>query len=467
MSENTNETINEKPYKIIIKISSDYYHAYVSVESVNNDDFVLSKEEIVEALSLKNVTFGLNPNAIQYIIDNPKKAQNVEVATGIEHLHGVNSKLIYEVDVTTDLKPKENEDGTVDFKNTNFVHSVKKDQVLVRKTHATEGKNGTTVTGMVIKAKDGKLANFKYGKNVALSDDEMSIHAVCDGTIRMNGVKISIIEVLEIFTDVGVKTGNVTFSGRIIIRGNVISGFKVETQDSIEIYGVVESAEVLAGGDIIISGGVQGNDDCTIRAGGNVKGNYFNNCTVIAGGNIVADSMMHCDVVCDDTITAKGKKGLILGGSYVSRHHIIATTIGTEIGTITKLQLGITNDIMNEFQELAGRIKDYKENVTKLRKAVDILSKQKKVKPNDEKILAMFESTNDSLKKYNTNLKATMIDFKNINELIEQLKDVYVQAGTIYPGVRVKIGNSHYNVKSDIAMAKIIKDHGEIVLTSY
>lgn len=60
-----------------------------------------------------------------------------------------------------------------------------------------------------------------------------------------------------------------------------------------------------------------------------------------------------------------------------------------------------------------------------------------------------------------------MVDFKEINDLIEQLRDVYAKANTIHPGVRVKIGNSHYNVKNELIKAKIIKDHGEIVLTSF
>lgn len=462
MSENN----NVKPYRILIKLSSDYYHAYMTIEA-EHSNFRINRDELIEALKEKKVSFGINPNAIDYIVNNPEKAENVEVATGIEHEHGIDSKIIYEVDISSDLKPKENEDGSVDFKSTNFVHTVKKDQILARKTPTTPGKNGTTVTGMTIKARDGKLANFKFGKNVYLSDDEMEIRAACDGSIKMNGVKISIIEVLEIFSDVGIKTGNVSFTGRIIIRGNITSGFKVETQDSIEVYGVVESAELLAGGDIIISGGVQGNDECLIRAGGNIQSNYFNNCKVIAGGNIKTDFMMHCDVICDDTITAKGKKGLILGGSYVSRHHIIAKTIGTDIGTITKLQLGITNEIMTEFQDLAEKVKDYKANVTKLKKAVDILTKQRKVKKDDPKINEMFESSTNAFKDYNDKLKTAMTDFKRVNELIEQLKDVYVKAETIYPGVRVKIGNSHYNVKSEVAMAKIVKDHGEIILTSY
>eukprot|EP00792_Barthelona_sp_PAP020_P002694 TRINITY_DN14255_c0_g1_i1.p1 TRINITY_DN14255_c0_g1~~TRINITY_DN14255_c0_g1_i1.p1 ORF type:complete len:296 (+),score=60.18 TRINITY_DN14255_c0_g1_i1:162-1049(+) len=295
----------------------------------------------------------------------------------------------------------------------------------------------------------------------------MSISAACDGSIKMDGVKISIIEVLEIFSDVGIKTGNISFTGRIIIRGNVTSGFKVETKDAIEIYGVVEAAELLAGGDIIISGGVQGNDECLIRAGGDVRSNYFNNCKVIAGGSIFTDSIMHSEIVCDDSITAQGKKGLILGGSCISRHHIIAKTIGTEIGTITKLQLGITNEIMTEFQDLAEKVKDYKSNVSKLKQAVDILTKQKKVKPDDDKINEMFTSSQAALKDYSEKLKVAMEDFKRVNELIEQLRDVYVKGETIHAGVRVKIGNSHYNVKSQVSMAKIIKDHGEIVLSSY
>jgi uncharacterized protein (DUF342 family) len=176
---------------------------------------------------------------------------------------------------------------------------------------------------------------------------------------------------------------------------------------------------------------------------------------------------MHSEIVCDDSISAQGRKGLILGGSCISRHHIIAKTIGTEIGTITKLQLGITNEIMTEFQELAEKVKDYKSNVNKLKKAVDILTKQKKVKPDDEKINEMYVSSQAALKDYSDKLKVAMADFKRVNELIEQLRDVYVKGETIHTGVRVKIGNSHYNVKSQVSMAKIIKDHGEIILSSY
>lgn len=457
---------NNKPYQIFVKLSSDYYHAFVTIEA-DDFNFRIAKEEIIKALNDRKVIFGIKQNVIDFIVENPDKVNSLEVATGIEHEHGSNASIVYDVDLANDLKPTQKEDGKVDFKDTNFVQSVKKGVVLAHMIPSTEGKPGTTVTGMSIRAKDGKPANFKYGSNVTLAEDGLSITADCDGTIKKNGDKISVIEVLEVFSDVGVKTGNIQFSGRIVIKGNVTNGYEVVSGDTIEITGVVESATLKADGDIIINGGVQGNDDCLIEAKGEVKANYFNNCKVIAGGNITADSLMHCDATSDESIIVQGKKGLLLGGEYAARHAIVAQTIGTDIGTITKLQLGLTNEIMVNFQTLAADIKDYKGNVSKLKKALDILKKQKKAKPDDLKISTMYETTCASYEDYNTKLSSALIDFKDINELIERLKDVYVKANTVYPGVRVRIGNSHYSVKSATYQAKIVKDHGEIVMESF
>lgn len=460
------ENVIEKSYRIIIKLSSDYYHAFITVDA-DEYNFSLTKQEIIDELKLKKVTFGINPNVIEQVIANPENVEHLEIATGIIHEHGLDSKLIYKIDTNQDLKPSENADGTVDFKNMNFAQSVNKGDILVEKTPIIVGKNGTTVTGMNIKARDGKILNFKFGKNVALSEDEMSIHSTVDGTLKLEGIKVSVVEILEIFTDVGVKTGNISFTGKVIIRGNVTNGFKVETPDDIEINGVVESADIIAGGNILINGGVQGNDNSLIKSNGDIKSNYFNNCKVIANGSIHADSIMHSEIICDETINVTGKKGLIMGGSCTARHYIIAKTVGSEMGTITKFQLGITNEIMNNFQELAVKIKDYKDNISKLKKAFDILKKQKTIKPDDQKISDLFTNTQSSLIDYTDKLKVTMNEFKEVNELIEKLKDVYLKADTIYPGVRVKIGNSHYNVKNDLIRTKITKAHGEVILKDY
>lgn len=464
-TELVNENFEKKDYHIIVKISSDYYNAFITIDA-SDYSMELTKEELIAALKTKKVVFGIDDSALQSIIDDPENAEKILVASGIKHEHGKNS-IITNKFSDASLKPKIKADGTVDFKNTNFVHSIKQSEIIATKSAITLGVNGTTVTGMTIRARDGKLANFKFGKNVELADEGMSIIASIDGSLKFEGLKVLVIEVLVINGDVGIKTGNISFSGKIIINGTITSGFTVETQDSIEINGVVESSEILAGDDIIINGGVQGNDDCLIKAGGDIKGTYFNNCRLVAGGNINADSIMHSDVMCDETITVRGKKGLITGGTYVARHHIVASVIGSEIGTITKLQLGITNEIMVTFQELASKVKEYKLNISKLKKAFDILKKQKSIRPNDAKIAELYESTQMSIMDYSEKLKIVMTDFVKVNDLIEKLRDVYAKGEMIHPGVRIKIGNSHYNVKTDLVMVKITKDHGEIVLRSF
>ena len=460
-----NENFEKNDYHIIVKMSSNYYSAFITIDA-SDYNMKLTKEELVSALNNKKIVYGIDSSALQSIIDNPESAEKVLVASGINHEHGSDSVITNNFS-SESIKPKLKADGTVDFKNTNFVHPIRKGEVIATKSEITSGVSGITVTGMTIKARDGKQINFKFGKNVELSEDEMSIIASIDGSLKFEDSKISIVEVLVINSDVGIKTGNISFSGKIIINGTVTSGFKVETKDSIEINGVVESAEILADDDILINGGVQGNDDCLIKAGGDIKGTYFNNCKIVAGGNINADSIMHSDVICDETITVRGKKGLITGGTYVARHHIVANVIGSEIGTITKLQLGITNEIMDEFQELAGKVKEYKMSISKLKKAFEILKKQKKVRPNDKKIGELYDSTQMSIMDYSEKLKNVMTDFVKINDLIEKLRDVYAKAEMIHPGVRVKIGNSHYNIKTDLLMVKITKNHGEIVLVSF
>merc|ERR1711879_534750 len=95
-------------------------------------------------------------------------------------------------------KPQILDDGKVDFKNIGFVNIVKRGDVLAVKRPATKGKNGTTVTGKVIRGRDGKDVVFKIGKNVKLSSDGTSAFADTDGSVAFDGDKMSIIQLLEI-----------------------------------------------------------------------------------------------------------------------------------------------------------------------------------------------------------------------------------------------------------------------------
>ncbi len=455
-------TEHAKPYEFELKISNDYYEAYLTVHIFEEGDYKISPEEVIDYLKGKNVVFGIDLDAVDTICQNPRLAVNRLIAKGIPHENGENGYITFHIDQDNEKKPTMLANGNVDFKSLNIVHVSKKGDVLAEKTEPTEGVTGTTVTGKTIKQKVGKAVNFKIGKNVAVSDDGLKLYSTVDGTIRLEDDKISVIEVLEIRGDVGVKTGNIAFVGKVIVFGNVTTGYEIECED-LEVNGLVESAKLNCSGDITISIGIQGNDAADIYCGGNLKAQILNNCHLKVKGDIHCDTIMHSMVVCDGEIRAAGRKGLIVGGEISARHSIRANIIGSEMGTTTSLKLGLDSKIMDEFKEISDQIKDLKEQTTKLDQIIRLLTKNLQTDPSNIDMKTKLDMTipvRDQNNLLLTDLASRQIQ---LAELMNQLSDAFVTGNSFYPGVKIKIGNSYYNVKYELKNAKLLRDSGQIV----
>jgi len=464
--ETKTEDQDEVEFEVLVNISNDYYKAYLTVV-LHKPSAELTKEDLKAALDKKNVSYGLDYDALDSIVQNPSFADSVLVASGVHHENGKDGELTFYVDKENKIKPKMMANGRVDFKEIEFFHAAVAGDVLAVRTMPIEGKNGMTVTGRNINAKPGKIVNFKIGKNVRVSEDGLQIIADKSGSIQFDGEKISIIEVLEIRGNVGVETGNIHFIGKVIVTGNVTSGYEVSSEDVIEINGIVESAKLVSKGDIILTRGVQGNDNAFIECGGNLQSGFLNNCHVTVKGNIEADSIMHSHITCDGSITAQGKKGQVVGGEINVRKELIAKTIGSEMGTITKIRLGVDSAVMDEYKQAAEAIKEKQDNIKKLTQAVRMLRKQLEASKGNPEIKAMLDKTLVSKDQYNEDLKELQKKFIAVNQLIENLRDARVKVQLVYPGVKVRIGHSYYNVKEVMKGVCIQKDEGEIRTSPY
>lgn len=457
--------VTEQKYSSKVSISSDYYEAHLTLD-MHSKTYKITQEEIVGILKERNVVFGLDYDAIAKIVADPLNCLGIRVAKGIKHENGKDSEIEYFVDQQEEVKPTLLENGKVDFKHLNFVQRIRQGDVLASRTMPTEGKSGTTVTGKIIKARPGKIVNFKFGKNIELSEDELQLVSIVDGTVQFSGDKIEVIQVLNIDGDVGVKTGNIEFVGKVVVNGNITSGYAVECEGDLEVNGIVEGATLKTKGNLFISVGIQGNDIAEIECVGDMICGFMNNCKVQVEGNIESSSIMHSELVCNGELKALGKKGLIIGGSLQVRRKIEAKLIGSEMGTITYLKLGIDSKIMDEYNYLANELKEHKTGVKKLDQALTILKKQTDADPNNLEIKAMYEKTRISRAEYQKEYGDMTMRFKELNEIINQLQGSKVAAQEIYPGTKVKIGNSFYNVKSKLDRAIIKKDKGEIIVVS-
>lgn len=460
MSQQGNDPEADKGYDILISITSDYYEAYISIET-HRMDCVVTAADILDALKAKNITYGIDPEAVESVVRNPWTGNNILVASGVPHKNGQDGQLTVHVDQGAHRQPKILGDGRVDFKELDTLRIAEVGTLLASRTLPTPGEDGMTVTGRVIKAKPGKPVNFKFGKNVLQSEDGLQLTAEKNGNVTFDGDKISVIEILELRKDVGPETGNIHFIGKVIIHGNVLSGYEIVTDGDVEINGIVECAHIAAKGDLLINGGVQGNDIADIQVGGNLKANFLINTHVRVSGDIACDAILHCHIICDGSLIAEGKRGVIVGGELNVCKEIRAKTIGSEMGTLTKIHLGINGNIMDSFKALVDEIKEIQENKAKLVQAERIIYKQLKAGESPE-LNAMLDKTHATLQQLDETLHQKQEMLKEIHIQMNQLRDSRVKAQIIYPGIKVRIGNNLHTVKDELHGVRIQKSEGEI-----
>ncbi len=464
--EKTNETVEKvEPYSIFVSISSDYMTASIDID-IKNDEVVLNKADIMRALEQKNVVFGVHTHIIDDIVRENKSVRDIEIAKGIPIQNGQNGEITYNFDTERDIHPTINEDGSVDFKNTNFLLPTKRGDVLATRTMPTEGKDGTLVTGKIMKARDGRMVNFKIGKNVEVSEDTMKVISKVDGNIEFSGGTISVKHSLEINGDVGIGTGNIDFAGEVIIRGNVTNGYRVVATENIIVYGVVESAYVEAGKDLTINRGVQGKDGAVLKAGGDITAKFLNGATIECSGSVSTDTIMHSDVICQNSISVEGKNGLIVGGNIYSNRFVEAKCIGSRMGTTTFVAVGVTLEMLKRYQDLQGEIETIKKEIDKIKAVMNLLKQRCKGNPTEADKRKYLKS--DSLKKeHEEKLFDLKLELDKLSKEIKNANTSYIKVGDVYPGVRLKVDNNYFSVKERILEVIFRKKNNEIVMDSW
>ncbi len=444
---------------INIEISSDYYEAYLTINF--NDTFTsISKEDLLDVIEKKHISYGINYDVIEEIIKNKRSITKFLIAKGNKHKNGEDGKITYNFDINDSPRPSLSESGKADHKNLNIIHKVKKGEILGSRTSPTDGTEGITVTGKTIKGKPGKLLNLKPGKNTILSNDTNYLIANQNGFIKIVDERVCVIPILEINSDVGVSTGNIHFNGKIIVNGNVEKGYTIESEDEIEIYGIVEGSKIIATGDIRIHQGA--NNGASIISDNNITVKFMEGCIVRCGKKLICEAVLHCDIESKEELIVNEGKGLIVGGRIKVRKKITAKNIGSQIGTLTKLQLGIDDSLLSEYKNINDIIKQLKDNIGKLNQAITMLQPQVKLKSNDSKLNSMLEKSLSTKKQYLNKLKVNEIELNNILKIIDELKSAKISSDIIHTGVKIKINNSYYNPRSILKNVILMKDEGEI-----
>jgi len=453
-----------------VTLSDDKIVAYIQFTKWEKD-FACTVEALEQFLRSHQVRYGLQHDILQRIAEHAEEYQysKTPIAMGTEPVHGHNGKIQFTVDFGNEanLKPLEIEDGKVDYKEVIRLNNVKKGQLIATRIPPTKGVPGTAVTGEEIPSKPGKEAHFKVGKNVVVNAEKSAMYAALDGLItKTEKGKINVFPVYEINGDVDYSIGNIDFVGTVVIRGNVLTGFRIKAAGDIRVTGFVEGAELDAGGSIDISGGIIGYNKGYVQAGQDVKSSFIQDGNVIAGASVfVSQSIMHSNIRAAQNIECNGTKGLVVGGILQAGEKVVARTIGNSMSTATVIEVGVLPELRNELADLRAQLKLSIESMDKTDKALYLLNQlasSGQLAPDKLALRVKLNATKKSNMAEQSDLKDRMLEIEKMLEDTGKAKVNVVK--TIYGGAKIVIGRYTRYVKDPTQRVSFYYHEGDITM---
>lgn len=248
--------------------------------------------------------------------------------------------------------------GSIDFKEIDSIHEVKKGLALLKRYEKVRPVDGITIYGEKIVAETLPQQGYLKGENIEPSADSPDIFvAALDGCLTISGKKISINAVAYFPGDINYETGNVHFHGTVNIKGNVLPGFEVSAGADCVIEGNIDDAIVTAGGSITVSMGIAGKGNTRVFAQGSVTAKYIVNSKVESEADIIAEeSIINSDIFANEKVVVSAEKGKIMGGKVTARYQIEVSSVGSNKETATELTVGRNLKIEKMLDEIRKEI---------------------------------------------------------------------------------------------------------------
>lgn len=430
--------------KLEVSISINKLEASIYIKPPEHGGIGPDIQSIRTSLANKNISYGVNENIIHDICKNPLYNINIKVADGTYPVNGINGTYKILFQAVKDSKPKEREDGTMDFHNLNIIENVKQGQILCTITPPTGGTDGISVKRENLSCLEGKSVPSLLGKNTQLNIDKTEILSKIDGQVDFTHGKINVNETLYIKKDVDMLTGNIKFSGSVIINGTVLPGFVVEATGNIQLKGGASSVTLIAGGNIVLQSGVIGSK---LNCDGDLTSRFIENCNVFVKGNIKTDYIMNSNIKCGKNLHTGSSISKIVGGICIVGENIVTRIIGSGAGIKTYLEIGTDSTIIERQQEL---IKERPTLEAKIHSLNSLIS-----------LLRQYEKSNRLTPEKKQMLDDAAFSYQRITELLEKGKQeldhitesirakgygCVICTDTINPGTTVKIGSVHMTI---------------------
>ncbi len=215
---------------------------------------------------------------------------------------------------------------------------VKAGETLGQIVQPTPGADGRDVLGQTIPAKPSKPVAVKLDETI-LQDASNLLIAQVDGVLHREPNKAYVRPLIEVPQYVDFSTGNIDFSGDVLVHRGVRDRFVVKAGGSVEVRGLIEAATIECGNNLIARGGMAGRERGQVKVGGNLVGKYLDNIQGEIKGDLeIQREILNCELVVHGSILSP--RGTIIGGHTMVTGRVEVVALGSGAGVVTHLALG-------------------------------------------------------------------------------------------------------------------------------
>lgn len=458
--------VNEK---VILEIPDNHMYVKARFYPPSKGGSLLRAQDILYEMKQAGVRFGLITKSIEMFLKHRQYCVSYVVAKAKLPRHGHSASIEYKFDTKKDAKPTLLEDGTVDFHKLDMINHVEEGDLLAVLHKEDMGEPGKDVMGMALPAKKVERKVLKYGNNIELSEDGTEIRSKVCGHVKLEGEKVFVSNTYEVLADVDASTGDIEYDGNVTVKGSVRTGFMIRATGDINVNGVVEGAQLFAGGQIILQRGIQGMGKGVLEAKSNIIAKFIENSQVKSGGYVTAEAIMHSEVDAEGDITVDGKRGLVTGGTISSKTMVSVKVAGSNMGTITNILVGVDPTLMEECKAIGKELPEIEEEMEQQDQLYSMIGK--KIKSGEtlpEERIEAFKRAGNRLKELTDRKNKLEARLEECREQIKEYSAGRVKVfGVMYPGVRITIYDAIYYVREELKYCQLQKDKADVKVSAY
>jgi len=462
------------PFELFEEGKRKYLHLHVTPIqarfSINTGilqtNYNITPEDILFILAEKAVVYGIDHELIKEILTLTAYGQEFIIAAAKPPIAGTDAVVTEIIPIDPDAKPFLNEDGTADYKKWDNIRQVEKDEIICTRIPPTPGIPGTSVFGLPLSPTPGDDIGLPVGMNTKAIDGETKLVATINGFLYRQGRNICIGSIYIINGDVNYKTGNIEYTGDVLIKGNVNTGFSVIADGNISIEGVVESARIESKyGNIFLKSSVFGLNNASIIAQKNINAENIQDAKIKAGQNLVVKGQIRsCQIETENL--SMPRNGQIVSTSIAFHGRLKCGNIGGKIESINEFTL-----VENEREQYKEELTKQNEFIQKLEKAIEVLDyklssmKTTAITPEFERQVKLLHSQLTSCNNSRNQLIARRKKLLKLIEIMPNKADL-ISATSISPILKISIFGSSMEIKEELLDLKISWTNGSIKMES-